>query len=653
MKIFKENFKIENDILNNGFFINYIGEKTSGIELKLAEFEKGGEILCSYRNNPWFNDGNVAKIFSKVTYETQWLCHKDKNGVYTVFYALCDEPLRASFFGKEDNILSIFIESGDIATKSTDKTVVFYAQGTDFYKIIENSPESIANKLKTCTTRSKKRLPEIYDYFGWCTWDSFYEKVSYDDIRKGLESFEKGGFVPRFLLLDDGWQTVCEDYEDRGNHKLSKLCANKKFNHNLTETVRMAKEDYGVKQFYVWHALLGYWGGLEPNSSDMKKYGVKYFQKKYSPQLKAIAQSSYEEILGVPDSDKVFDFYNDYHKSLSLCGVDGVKVDVQFNTEAIGENNGGRVKNTRIYREALEASVNLNFNGGLINCMCGSNDLTYHYKASAIARTSDDYFPNEPKSHGVHIFKNAVNSLWIGGFIYCDWDMFQTKHPCGDFHASSRAISGSPIYVSDRVDEHNFDIIRKLTTSDGKLLMAKDIAKPTEDSLFVSPADYDLYKIFNYNKFGGVIGIFNLTDSKEEISKDFSVADIPAFKSGNYVLYYHNKKTYEIRNANEKIKISLKGTSSEIVTIMPIEDGFCAVGLCDKYNSGAAIKDIIKTENSKLVRLSGGGIFSFYSEKTPSKILCNNKSIEYTKKADNIYEAAIDSDEEVVIHIYF
>ena len=99
--------------------------------------------------------------------------------------------------------------------------------------------------------------------------------VSADKIKTGLESFREGGFVPKFLLLDDGWQTVCDAYEDRGLHKLSKFCANEKFDHDLTEIVNIVKKEYGVEQFYVWHALLGYWGGLEPDSPDMKKYGVR------------------------------------------------------------------------------------------------------------------------------------------------------------------------------------------------------------------------------------------------------------------------------------------------------------------------------------------------------------------------------------------
>ena len=102
----------------------YTGNPTSSVELRFASFDDQDNIICSYRNNPWFNAGNAPKTFKDVTYETQWLCHKDKDGVYTVLYALVDEPLRASFFGKEDNILNIYIESGDIATEATEKTLV-------------------------------------------------------------------------------------------------------------------------------------------------------------------------------------------------------------------------------------------------------------------------------------------------------------------------------------------------------------------------------------------------------------------------------------------------------------------------------------------------------------------------------------------------
>jgi Raffinose synthase or seed imbibition protein Sip1 len=56
--------------------------------------------------------------------------------------------------------------------------------------------------------RNQKRGlgPSFTDYFGWCTWDSFYTDLSSNRVLSGLESFKGTGVRPRFLILDDGWQ---------------------------------------------------------------------------------------------------------------------------------------------------------------------------------------------------------------------------------------------------------------------------------------------------------------------------------------------------------------------------------------------------------------------------------------------------------------
>ncbi len=650
MKIINENFKIEKDELNNGIFVKYVGDKIVEGEFEFLSIENKSGVLCSHRTHPWFNEGMYVKNVSELPYETQWICTKEDKGVYTLVYPLVEEPLRASLFGCENNNLGIFLETGDNAILSTDKICAFIIEGTDIYKMLDDAPKSIVKRLKTCTLKEDKKMPEFVKYFGWCTWDSFYEKVNADDIKSGLESLKNGGFVPKFLLLDDGWQTVCENYENRGYHKLSSLSANEKFEKDLSKTVAMAKNEYGVKEFFVWHAMLGYWGGLEPTSAEMQKYNVKMKKRVYSKRL--IDKCNVEcEITGMPESDKLFDFYNDYHRKLSKAGIDGVKVDVQFATEALGQNDGGRVRMTRKAREALEASVNLNFSGELINCMCGSNDLTYHTKASNVTRTSDDFFPLDDASHGKHIFSNAATSMWIGGYTFCDWDMFQTKHKFGAFHAASRAISGSPIYVSDKVDEHDFDIINKLTTTDGKILLAEKTARPCEDSLFMSPNDKELYKIFNYNKFGGVIGIFNLTsDENTSFVKSISPADIPNFKDGKYVVYLHNKNESFVLDSNDKINIELKGIQFEIATVMKIENNFAPIGLIDKYNTGASVLDFCEIENIKKITVSGKGKFAFYCITEPKKIVVNNTELNCTYK-NNIATVELPQNEETTVFV--
>ena len=65
-------------------------------------------------------------------------------------------------------------------------------------------------QMQTGRLRSEKFLPAFVDQFGWCTWDAFYQQVSHEAVRQGLETFRAGGISPRLLILDDGWQTMTE-----------------------------------------------------------------------------------------------------------------------------------------------------------------------------------------------------------------------------------------------------------------------------------------------------------------------------------------------------------------------------------------------------------------------------------------------------------
>jgi Raffinose synthase or seed imbibition protein Sip1 len=51
-----------------------------------------------------------------------------------------------------------------------------------------------------------------------------------------------------------------------------------------------------------------------------------------------------------------------------------------------------------------------------------------------------------------------------------DWDAFQSDLQipgAAAMHAASRAISGGPVYTSDKPDKHVSEIIRRLAFADG------------------------------------------------------------------------------------------------------------------------------------------------------------------------------------------
>lgn len=207
------------------------------------------------------------------------------------------------------------------------------------------------------------------------------------------------------------------------------------------------------------------------------------------------------------------------------------------------EEYGGRVELAKAYYKALTDSIKKHFKGnGVIASMEHCNDfMLLGTEAIALGRvggfhtsfislcsrllsficylefihlvvsnTGDDFWCTDPSGdpngtfwlQGCHMVHCAYNSLWMGNFIHPDWDMFQSTHPCAEFHAASRAISGGPIYVSDSVGKHNFQLLKSLVLPDGSILRCQYYALPTRDCLFEDPLHdgNTMLKIWNLNK---------------------------------------------------------------------------------------------------------------------------------------------------------
>lgn len=82
--------------------------------------------------------------------------------------------------------------------------------------------------------------------------------------------------------------------------------------------------------------------------------------------------------VGLVERSRICNFYDDLHKYLVSCGVDGVKVDVQNVLETLGSGYGGRVALTKQYQEALEESVIKNFKANnMLSCMCLNTEFIY------------------------------------------------------------------------------------------------------------------------------------------------------------------------------------------------------------------------------------------------------------------------------------
>lgn len=588
----------------------------SDTKFSYAEFKTDisvGSFVCNCRGNPFFTRTITGNSISQIPCETQFLISEDE-GSYTAYIALVDDTTRSSLRGGDG--LYICSETGDEAVRVDCGLGMYVISGENVYDIMKKAAIDIKNKLGTFRLKNEKSKPEFMKYFGWCTWNALGINVKNSQLTESIESF--GEYTPKFVLLDDGWQSVDKTEPGQGDWKLSSLVPKEGF--DLSACVQNCKER-GVEKFFVWHATMGYWAGVYPHSPEMKKYNPQFVMAKYSENLHKNndkAASGSETSFGLVANDKIFEFYNDYHKFISSCGVDGVKIDTQNYIEAVARGRGGRSVLSGLIREGMEASVQLNFGGELINCMCGQNDTLFRLKASNMVRTSDDFFPEIPASHGIHIYNNAFTSLLSREIAWCDWDMFMTNHEYGAYHAAARAVSGGPVYVTDKIGEHDFEVISSLRLSDGTVPLCEDIAVPAPDCLMLNPfEEKKAFKIVNTNKFGRVEAAFNMNVKAESVKCRI---DEPA--------YSFNRKCIV------EGEFELAPVGFDIFTYADIIGGYGVYGIAEKYNSGGTVADFRVIDGSAYVELLDVGTVCMYSESEPSVVLCNGKSVnfEYNNK---------------------
>lgn len=245
-----------------------------------------------------------------------------------------------------------------------------------------------------------------------------------------------------------------------------------------------------------------------------------------------------------------------------------------------------------------------------------NTDGLYSSKQTALVRASDDYYPRDPASHTIHISSVCYNSLYLGEFMQPDWDMFHSLHPTAEYHAAARAIGGSPIYVSDKPGNHNFELLKKLILPD-QYFVLNCLADLLVIAYLLIQLETDcLLKIWNVNKCTGVVGVFNcqgagwckvikktrihdaspgtLTSSVQETDVD-AVAQLagPGW-NGDSVVYCFGSEEVVCLPRGTSLPVTLKVLEYEVFHFSPVKEvetniSFAPIGLLDMINSGGAI----------------------------------------------------------------
>ncbi|KAL4457682.1 hypothetical protein ABPG75_012547 [Micractinium tetrahymenae] len=444
---------------------------------------------------------------------------------------------------------------------------------------------------------------------------------------------------------------------------------------DLAGVVAALKARHGLKYVYAWHAMGGFWGGLGLEDPDMAKYKPQLVLPTPTPGMLSVDPTVawVQPVLsgvGLPADPR--QLHEDMHSYLAGCGIDGVKVDVQSTVGLLGSGagRGGGPALAAAYHSSLEASARRHFPGNhLINCMCHSTEDLYRMEDTNLARVSDDFYPTWPESHLAHIANCAFNTLFFGALVIPDWDMFHSLHEKALLHATARAVSGGPIYVSDRPGRHDFELLRRLVLPDGSVLRCRLPGRPTADCLFadVSRDGTTALKVWNANAFNAIVACFNIQGSAFERSlRRFSTHDssppalaaavrpsdapVLAGAAEMFAAYQDSTKELRLLGAADCLEVRLAGGGgSDVVTLSPVTEAggvlFAPIGLTDMLNAGGAVLSCAVSGGHSddgydvqparaALKLRGAGTVLCYCSHAPTGVAVGGQQVPFSYDAE-------------------
>ena len=474
-------------------------------------------------------------------------------------------------------------------------------------KMKELSPGTVLGK-----PRWEKPYPEIYRYFGWCSWNAYYSDINEQKLVTSTREFKDKGLPIRFVLIDDSWMQIAKTTPVWGNGRDKSLSALEadpvKFPEGFAHTINLLKKDLGVTWVGVWMTFQGYWNAIKLDSP-------------INRDLPGALMPVTSEV-GIPDprggGEK---FWNAWFSYLSGAGVDFVKVDNQSTT---GNYAVGKMPVTEVMsgsQRNMQAAGLKYFGINILDCMSHNVDAIYQWSDTNLARGSIDTWPRQKFDARHHATETVTNAMWLSNLAWPDYDMWQTHLPHNDYHAIGRAISGGPMYVADEPGRLNASLIWPLIYRDGEVIRADEPGLPARQTLLDDPyLDGRPLVAFARAGAGGALAAWNVDRFLRPVRGELSPAEVEGITGERFAVYDYFGRNLRVLGRNEKFVVHLPDWSVRIFTVVPVTDGFAAVGLADKYLAAATVKAVKVTAGSAETTLHEAGPFVAYVEKKPTRV---------------------------------
>ncbi|KAF4963939.1 hypothetical protein FSARC_8074 [Fusarium sarcochroum] len=654
---------------------------------------------------PW---GSFARWFSLVRLWSPWLAPRhgkstfslDKDGVLCSFLSPQGKSLVFLAISGISHVLPVFRSepNGQLQVHarndglSEEKAIILVSEGDDFDCAVASVMYHARSLVAGTTQASDERTQELsslvndfkpewleywFDGLGFCTWNALGQRLTDQKIFDALDKLRKHDIKVSSLIIDDNWQSIDYRGPSQFQHGWNDFEAEPKaFPKGLKTTVSQIRKDHPhIQHIAVWHALLGYWGGIAPDGKLANTYKTIEVEREDADR-RNLPLGGRMTVIAQEDVNR---FYDDFYRFLSDAGIDAVKTDAQFMIETwIAASPRRDLINT--YLDAWTISTLRHFSAKAISCMSQFPQALFHSqmptnRPTILVRNSDDFFPEIPASHPWHVWTNAHNSIFMKHLnVLPDWDMFQTVHEYSGFHAAARCVSGGPIYITDVPGEHDMDLIGQMTglTPRGKTVIFRPSMLGRAMDPYIGYDDDLLLKVGSYHGFSHtgnpILALFNI--SSRPLTELISLSTFPGvIPNLRYVVRAHTtgkvSNPTTVGGMESLFTASLPVRGYEILTAFPLtglagkkqDDVFVSnLGLLGKMAGAAAIfmNNIEERENGRVMidtRVKAFGILGIYVSTLPSLTIEGDFLITIQEKVIPLRTVAISKADDHVLEI--
>ncbi|CAK7268318.1 hypothetical protein SEPCBS57363_003031 [Sporothrix epigloea] len=535
----------------------------------------------------------------------------------------------------------VLVAVGD-TFESANAAVMYHARSlvhqmaADQHKITLSEMQTLADEVKPAW------LENWYDGLGFCTWNALGQNLSEDKIVDAVDELARQGIRIANLIIDDNWQSIDRAHPGgQFQYTWTRFEADpQQFPNGLKHAVQRIRTLHPtIEHVAVWHALLGYWGGITSavSGGELARDYASVVVERAHPKRRNLPVAGPMIVVAEPDVQR---FFNDFYTFLADCGVDGVKTDAQFMMDT-WTSASVRRDLTTAYQDAWTVATLRHFGSRAVSCMSQTPDILFYSqlpqnRPPVLVRNSDDFFPDVPASHPWHVWTNAHNSLFTQHLnVLPDWDMFQTVHDYSRFHAAARCISGGPIYITDTPGQHDLDLIHQMTGNsvyDKTVIFRPSVVGRSLDQ-YVGFHDNVLLKVGSYHGSAsgtGILGVFNVSDRR--VLEMVPIARVPGVDSNFnddtlYLARAHTsgKTTGVPVRADALLTLALDVYEYEIISVYKVQTfstgdethplHVASLGLVDKMAAAATVVGAVydQQENS-------GRISVYISLKAPGRL---------------------------------